>query len=334
GDALLQRLRLDQDLPDGLLELSRVHARPSPASRTAASRTFDLHIRMLDEAGDGDHLVPADHERPGLALGTGDLGVHEYVLDLLAATCEPVAGPPSSYLKPFGAGADPPDTPAHLARQVDRPALEPKTVVLADGHDAATEVDTARSGGRREEIRELGRHRGARVERAQDVRVRLRVKSAQERQDLVADEAPLRIGVRRVDAERHACGLTVRLRLPAPHVEKRMDDAVRAPRRNPGRGPARREPVHDRLHLVRRRVAGRTPAVARDGVALAPELRLAEAPSFYLDHAATEHRGAEIRIRFRLVAAELVIHVQCRDAIAEHAQHVPEAGRVRTARDE
>src|SRR5579862_7575231 len=97
-------------------------------SVTAFSRSVacNVHIRVLDDAGNRDHFVPADDERPGLALGTGDLGVHEYVLDLLAAAGEPVAGPPPSYLKSFHARPDHPSAPSHLAPQVDRPALEPQ----------------------------------------------------------------------------------------------------------------------------------------------------------------------------------------------------------------
>src|SRR5947209_18374590 len=111
----------------------------------SSSVAFNFDIRMIDDAGNGDDLVPPHDQRPGLTLGAGNLGVHEYVLNLLAATREPVAGPPPSYLKPFGARADAPTAPADLARQLDRAALEPEPVVLAHGHDAAAEVDAARA---------------------------------------------------------------------------------------------------------------------------------------------------------------------------------------------
>ena len=47
-----------------------------------------------------------------------------------------------------------------------------------------------------------------------------------------------------------------------------------------------------------------------------------------------EHLGAEARVGFRLVAAQAVVHVDGRHAVAELAEDVPEARRVRSARDE
>src|SRR5258708_5650864 len=85
----------------------------------SSSVAFNVHIRMVHDAGNRDHLVPAHPERPRFSLGTGDLGVHEYVLNLLAAPGEPVAGPPPSYLKPFSPRPDHPVAPAHLALQLD-----------------------------------------------------------------------------------------------------------------------------------------------------------------------------------------------------------------------
>src|SRR5687767_1176543 len=47
--------------------------------------TFGAHPLGLDDAGNGHDIVAAHDERPRLALGTGDLGVDEHVLDLLLA---------------------------------------------------------------------------------------------------------------------------------------------------------------------------------------------------------------------------------------------------------
>src|ERR1700740_372310 len=93
---------------------------------SSSSVAFNVHVRMLDDARDRDHLVPAHDQRPGLSFGAGDLGVHEYVLDLLAAPCEPVAGTPPSSLKPFRARANPPCAPAHFAGEIDGAVLEPQ----------------------------------------------------------------------------------------------------------------------------------------------------------------------------------------------------------------
>src|SRR3954447_14478093 len=90
------------------------------------------YLRVLDDAGNGDHLVPAHHERPGLSVGAGDLGVDEHVLDLLRPAGESVAGPPSSHFQPGAVGADPPLAPLDGSGEVDRAALEPEAVVLAD----------------------------------------------------------------------------------------------------------------------------------------------------------------------------------------------------------
>ena len=47
-----------------------------------------------------------------------------------------------------------------------------------------------------------------------------------------------------------------------------------------------------------------------------------------------EHVAAEARVLGRLLAAQLVIHVQRRDAVTERAEGVPETGRVGAAGDE
>ena len=113
-----------------------------------------------------------------------------------------------------------------------------------------------------------------------------------------------------------------------------MYDSIIAPRRHPGCAAARDEPVEDRLDLVGGGVPGRAQAVAGDGVALLPQLRLAKPSSVELDHLGAEHVAAEPRIRRRVVTTQQVVHVQGGDAVAERAERVPEAGRVRTAGDE
>src|SRR5205823_6420458 len=77
-------------------------------------------------------LVAAHDEGPRLALGAGDLGVDEHVLDLLAAPGESVARPPASYLKACELGLDPPVPPANRALERDRATLEPGAVVRTD----------------------------------------------------------------------------------------------------------------------------------------------------------------------------------------------------------
>src|SRR5438552_3187624 len=155
-------------------------------STTAASRSVALTVdlRVRDEPGNGDDLVSAHDEGPGLSVGTGDLGVDEHVLDLLAPPGEPVARPPASYLKPCQLRPDAPRAPAHFAVEVDGATLEPEAVVLAHGLHAAAEIDALRAFGRREQLGELGRERLARVElRAENLRaepgVALGVGSAQ-----------------------------------------------------------------------------------------------------------------------------------------------------------
>src|SRR5256885_8457841 len=54
----------------------------------------------------------------------------------------------------------------------------------------------------RSQLRQCGRKRRSGVERAQEVLVGRGMEAAQERQDLVADQAALRVRVRRVDPER------------------------------------------------------------------------------------------------------------------------------------
>src|SRR5439155_14752715 len=101
----------------------------------------------LDDPGNGDDLVAADDEGPAFTVRAGDLRVDEHVLDLLRAAGESIARAPASYLKPWDLRLDAPRAPLDGAgREVDRAALEPQAVVLADGLRAAAEVDALRPG--------------------------------------------------------------------------------------------------------------------------------------------------------------------------------------------
>ena len=200
--------------------------RSSPAKPATAllarsvepTRLFPLGLDagVVDDSGDGDHVVSTHDERPVLTLRPGDLGVDEHVLDLLRSAGEPVAGPPASYLKPCEIRADAPRPPMHLAVEIERAVLEPEPVVFAHGLHAAAEVDALRPGRRGEQLGERRRQRLTQVERAEDVRVGGRVEPAEQRQDLVPDKPALRSGVARVDAERQAFCFAVAGRLRTP----------------------------------------------------------------------------------------------------------------------
>ena len=157
--------------------------------------------------------------------------------------------------------------PAHLAVERDRRALEPQPVVLANRLHAASEVDALGAGGRREQLGERRRERLALVEGAQEVRVGGGMDAAQQRQDLVADQAANGVAVRRVVAERRVALFAVAAGVVAPDAEKRADDAVLALRLDAFRGAARDEAVEDRLDLVRERMAGRAETIGREAVA-------------------------------------------------------------------
>src|SRR5918994_2088751 len=107
--------------------------------------TLRAHPLGFDDARHCDDLVTAHDERPRLALGAGDLGVDEHILDLPPAPGKSVAGAPPSYLKATLAGGDPPRAPADLAIQRDRGLLEPDLVVLPDRGNAAAEVEPLRA---------------------------------------------------------------------------------------------------------------------------------------------------------------------------------------------
>src|SRR4026207_14202 len=97
---------------------------------------------MVDDARDGDDLVPAHDERPRLALRTGDLGVDEHVLDLLRSAGEAIARPPAAYLKAWPRGVNRPPAPANRAFWGAGAGPEPERVVRAHGLEAAAEIET------------------------------------------------------------------------------------------------------------------------------------------------------------------------------------------------
>ena len=243
-----------------------------------------------------------------------------------------IAWTPPAYLKPLFLGCDPPRAPAHLPIERDRRALEPGAAVFADDLAAAAEVEPGRAVDRVEQLDEL-RRRGLAVGEAEQVALRGRVQAAQEGQDLLADQAALRAGVRAVAPEVEPLGEAVRLGVLTPAAEERADDAVRAaPVDLPGRS-ARDDAIEDGLDLVRRRVARRAQPVGRERVADLAPLVLG-ASSAAVDDLGAEDVAAERGVLVRLAPAQAVVHVQRRDLVAELAQRVPEAGGVRSARDE
>src|SRR3954447_13642148 len=141
----------------------------------SSSAADSFYLRVLDDPGDRDDLVTAHDEGPGLSLRPRDLGVDEYVLNLLPPAGEAVAGPPSSHFETARARSDPPRPPLDGSVERDRTALEPESLVFAYRLHAAAEVDAARAGRCGEQLGELGRQRLAHVERAQDVLVGRRV---------------------------------------------------------------------------------------------------------------------------------------------------------------
>src|SRR3954470_13320080 len=109
---------------------SSIRISPTPRSSSVAD-TLRAHSFRLDDPRHRDDLVTAHHERPAFAVGARDLCVDEHVLDLPRATGEPVAGTPPPHLNPGGRGPDPPPPPVGGAPHLDRPRLEPQTIVLA-----------------------------------------------------------------------------------------------------------------------------------------------------------------------------------------------------------
>ena len=88
--------------------------------------------------------------------------------------------------------------------------------MFAHGLEPTAEVDALRADGRSEQLGERRRERGAGVERAQEVLVGCRMQAAEQREDLVPDQAPLRVGVRGVEVEVEPGRAAIRLRLLPP----------------------------------------------------------------------------------------------------------------------
>src|SRR5690349_19020193 len=241
--------------------------RTSPtADSSSVCDTLGLHLGVLDDSRHCDDLVAAHDEWPRLALGAGDLGIDEHVLDLLAPAGEPVARPPASYLKACELGFDLPGAPANRSLERDRPPLEPGAVVLADELDAVAEIQPLGAHRRRDQLREGGLQRRAALQRTQQVLVGGWVDLPQERQDALANQSARRVAVAAVGAVVEPICPAVRLGLVTPERQQWAHDAVLTLRLDPRRPAARYEPVEDGLHLVGSRVPGSTEPVGRKAV--------------------------------------------------------------------
>ena len=158
----------------------------------------------------------------------------------------------------------------------------------------------------------------------------------EQRQDLVPDQPAQRVRVRRVGR----ATARPRSRQNASVSSRQTQSSGRttpSSRRTsmPFVCPARGEAVEDRLDLVGERVAGRAQPAWRG----TSSGRRAARPrsSSALPPGRPRRRScsrAPRRVRVGLRAAQAVVDVQRRDAVAELAQRVEEAGRVGAARDE
>src|SRR2546423_6260574 len=120
---------------------------------------------------------------------------------------------------------------------------------------------------------------------------------AQARQNLVADQPALRLGVRHIGPELEPSGSTIRLSLLAPHLEQRPHDAVLPAGLDPLRSTAGDEPVQDRLDLIRRGVPRRAQAVSAERIAqLAPLVLGGAAPPVDDLRAQALHAEAGLRL--------------------------------------
>src|SRR5689334_20330851 len=188
--------------------------RISATSRSSSvCDTLDANSFRFHDPRYGDDLVTAHDERPRLACRTGDLCVHEHVLDLLLPSGEPVAGAPGPYLKAWHVGGDTPVAPADLAIERDGRAFEPDIAVLPDRRQPTAEVEPLRARRRRQQLVERGR---LSLSKPEQVLVGCGMERAQPRQDLVADQPPLRAGVGAVHAEGEPLPAAVLLCLRTP----------------------------------------------------------------------------------------------------------------------
>ena len=207
ADPRLDRLCLDQDLPDGLLQLCLRHSPESFHARTASSQPGAARI-----PGTATTSSPA-RRAATLSLATGDLRIDEHVLNLLRS------GPPGD-----------PRVGASRTTSPGRSALEPpRRRAARPGPRAAPGRIRARRGGRRggrrswcrpstrevaQRALELARQRPALLGEGEQVARPRRVQPTQEGQDLVTDEPALRPGIRRVHPVVEAVLVAVRARCP------------------------------------------------------------------------------------------------------------------------
>ena len=123
-------------------------------------------------------------------------------------------------------------------------------------------------------------------------------------------------------------------RLFPPDSQQRANYAVLPPHADPGRRPAGGQAVDDRLHLIRRRVPGRSQRPRGHRIAEVAQLGFgATSSGRRLDDLGSQARRRN-GVGLGLLAAKPVVHVERRCAIAQLAQCVPEAGRVGAAGDE
>jgi hypothetical protein len=158
------------------------------------------------------------------------------------------------------------------------------------------------------------------------------VQTPERREDLAADKPALRVLIRAVDTELEALSPAISFRLLTPEGQKRSHDPILAPDADARCRPARREPKENGLDLIRGSVPGGPEELGSEGVAKLAKLLLR--PSGRVDHARAEPLAAETGVLVGPGATEPVVHVQALDHVSERPERVPEAGGVRTARDE
>ncbi len=157
---------------------------------------------------------------------------------------------------------------------------------------------------------------------------------AQQRQDLLPDQAAGRVRIRRVDPDDEAMLLAVGRRLVPRDGQQRADDAVLASHLDPAGRATRHDAVEDGLDLVRRRVPGCPQAEALGGRVPERAHPRFGRHSFDAHDPGVQGAGAVNGILIGCRAADAVMHVDGRDVVAEPTHDMPEARRVRTARDE
>ena len=184
---------------------ARAHS-PARHPRSSVATTALLVPGRDGDTRHHDDLVAAHDERPRLALRPGDLRIDEEILHLLAAPGEPVPGSPPAHAQTRSCAARCARRPSGPAGRARRRPLEPDV-----GRTPGRPRDRRR--GRRASslpVRRAGRRslarRAAEAAPASSSAAR-RFRSAagwsrrSSGQDLVADQAALRVRVRGVDAE-------------------------------------------------------------------------------------------------------------------------------------